>query len=150
MRLMLEVVAAVAFLFLILAPAWQYSELPERIPTHFGPSGQPDAWRGKANIWLLPALGAAMFGLVTGLTGYAARKEARQSPPEWAEQRAGLMRSFLAAIKAQTMCLFAFITQQTIEVAHGRAEALGPVFFVLLALLVPIIVVYAVRRSQLR
>ncbi len=149
MRFTLEAVAAAALLFLILSPALQYSSLPEQIPVHFDGAGRPDAWRGKAQIWTLPLTGVLSYALVTALTGYAARKEARKSPPEWAQQRAELTRTLMAGVKAHTLCLFAFILHQSVEVALGRAGGLGPAFFVLLGLLVPMLVFYFVRRAQL-
>lgn len=45
--------------------------------------------------------------------------------------------------------LFAYLTSQTIDVAHGRAEGLGVTVWLLLAVLPVIMVVYFFRRSQL-
>lgn len=149
MRLTFEAIAAIALLLLIMMPALQYSALPDQIPTHFGAGGQPDAWRGKSHIWTLPATGISLYILITALTGYAGRKEALQSPPEWAEQRAGLTRSLMAAVKAHSLCLFAFIIHRSIAVALGRAESLGPGLYILLALLLPIIAFFFIRRHQM-
>lgn len=149
MRLPLEAIAVIGLLFLLIAPALQYSSLPEKIPTHFGASGKPDAWRARSHIWTLPAVGVLTFGMITALTGYAARKEAREAPPERAEQRADLTRTLMAAMKAHTVCVFGFIAQRSIDVALGQAEGLGPWFFVLVGLLVPIFALYFARRSQL-
>lgn len=149
MRVSLEAIAAAALLFLVLAPALQYSALPDKIPTHFGASGEPDAWRAKSHIWTLPVIGIVEFVLLTALTGYAGRKEALQSPPEWAEQRAALTRALMAAVKAHSLVLFAFIIHRSIAIAQGRAEGLGFALYALLGLIVPVIAAFLFRRHQM-
>ncbi|HYW11048.1 MAG TPA: DUF1648 domain-containing protein [Longimicrobium sp.] len=53
---------AILILALFAGSAWAYPHLPERIPVHFGFSGQPDAWAGRsiASWFLLPAITAAL------------------------------------------------------------------------------------------
>jgi hypothetical protein len=45
--------------------------------------------------------------------------------------------------------LFAFLTQRSIDVAMERAGGLGAGIWILLALLVPLLSWYLIRRSQL-
>jgi uncharacterized membrane protein len=39
--------------------------LPQRIPTHFGANGQPNAWGPPGSLWLLPVVGAGLFLIVS-------------------------------------------------------------------------------------
>ena len=77
-----------------------------------------------------------------------ARQPVRR-PPEHADARASLERTLVSTVKAQMIWLFAYLTSQTIDVAHGRAEGLGVTVWLLLAVLPVIMVVYFFRRSQL-
>jgi uncharacterized membrane protein len=53
---------AILIVLLFAGSAWAYPRLPERIPIHFGFSGQPDAWAGRsiASWFLLPAITAVL------------------------------------------------------------------------------------------
>jgi uncharacterized membrane protein len=59
--------------------AWiHYPQLPARVPTHFGPSGAPDAWAPKsfASVMLLP-LGTLFMGVMLGATAYLTARAKR-------------------------------------------------------------------------
>jgi uncharacterized membrane protein len=56
-----EFAAAIAILLSVLIIIQFWAVLPDRIPIHFGFSGQPDAWGDKVMIWLLPAVAAIIF-----------------------------------------------------------------------------------------
>lgn len=64
---------------LAVAYSWaHYADLPAQVPTHFGPSGAPDAWSAKSfySVMLLPLLSLVMgvvLGGVTWLTANAKR-----------------------------------------------------------------------------
>ena len=42
-------------------------KLPDRIPTHFDISGQPNGWGPPGFLWLLPIVGAGLYLLMTVL-----------------------------------------------------------------------------------
>jgi uncharacterized membrane protein len=47
------------------ASVWGASRLPETVATHFALDGTPNGWMRRATaLWLLPAIGAAAWGLV--------------------------------------------------------------------------------------
>lgn len=61
------IIEIVGFLFLaglILTPLYFYDTLPDQIATHYNGAGKADGFSDKNSIWMLPALGLAMF---TGL-----------------------------------------------------------------------------------
>lgn len=57
--------AMIALLFL--ASAWAWPQVPDRIPMHWGPSGEPDGWGGRGTLFLLPAVAAGTWLLMTVL-----------------------------------------------------------------------------------
>lgn len=71
---------AILVLTLFAGSAWAYPRLPERIPVHFGISGQPDAWAGRsvASWFLLPAVTAAL-----ALMMHAVSTSGASSPHLW-------------------------------------------------------------------
>lgn len=54
--LFLEGLAWIAVLAMFAYPLYYYGSLPDKIPTHFGPTGQPDAYGAKSSIWALPII----------------------------------------------------------------------------------------------
>lgn len=57
----LEGVAWIAVLAMFAYPFYHYGSLPDKIPTHFGPNGQPDAYGAKRSIWALPIISLITF-----------------------------------------------------------------------------------------
>lgn len=55
----LELIPILMLGFILAYTVTNYSVMPERIPTHFGPSGQPDAWSSKGfwSVYLLVLIG---------------------------------------------------------------------------------------------
>lgn len=49
--------------FTLVLVRWQH--LPDTIPTHYGFTGEADAWGGKGQIWFTPCAGLAIYGLIS-------------------------------------------------------------------------------------
>jgi uncharacterized membrane protein len=117
-----------------IAHAWtSYGALPATVPTHFGFSGQPDAWQPKslASVMLLPVmtlvLGAGLGGM-TWLTANAKRGLRRfdrggSLAAQLAFRRA--MTRFLAGIALFTSVMLTSMSVSVIDVGLGRADGLG-------------------------
>jgi hypothetical protein len=117
---MTALIDSLAVIFLILG--WwvalsAYPRLPERIPVHFGLSGEADAWGGRWMIFLMPVIGAAIFAFDYWLFNYANVRSARPLPP--AAQPA------LHLLLLELILIFTYITWRMSEVAFGRARGLG-------------------------
>ena len=52
----LELVAAAMAVLLLILTGVLYSKAPETVPSHFGFSGEADAWSGKGVYWVLAAV----------------------------------------------------------------------------------------------
>ncbi|MBK8229529.1 MAG: DUF1648 domain-containing protein [Candidatus Eisenbacteria bacterium] len=61
----LEVLALASLVSLLGLVAGYWTQLPERIPTHFGASGRPDGWGGRSMLLLLPLVTLVMYGTLT-------------------------------------------------------------------------------------
>ncbi len=75
---------AILVLALFAGSAWAYPRLPERIPIHFGFSGQPDAWAGRsiASWFLLPAVTAGLALMMHAISMFGASNPHLWNLPE--------------------------------------------------------------------
>jgi uncharacterized membrane protein len=90
--------------------------LPNRVPTHFGITGQPNAWGSPSGMFLLPAIGTAVYlilsvvALFPSTFNYPARVTPQNRP-----RLEALVRQLLAWIKVDMVCLFAWIQWSILE-----------------------------------
>ena len=118
-----ELAAAIAILLAVLIILQFWAVLPDRIPIHFGFSGQPDAWGDKVTIWRLPAIAAILFVVFAVLSRYPHTFNYPVAITEENARRQYLLaRSLLVWLKAEICWLFAFIVRQQIIVALGNAQ----------------------------
>lgn len=130
-----EILAVLGILFsaFVLLQAW--SDLPDRVPRHFGVSGEPDAWGSKW--WLVGPLITMWFlyGLLTIINRYP---HIFNYPVRITEENAArqyrLARSLLSWLKAELVWVFTYIIWAGIRVAQGKAMGLGIVFLPLFLL----------------
>jgi hypothetical protein len=119
---------------LAMAYAWShYEELPARMPTHFGFSGAPDAWREKslATVMLMPAmvlvLGIGLGGTVW-LVAHAKRglRRADRGASLAAQMRfRTAMTRFLCGVSLLTTVMLTVMSFSIVDVALGRSTGLG-------------------------
>lgn len=124
-----EVIALAGLIFELLVIAMHWGELPERIPVHFGVSGDPDAWGSRKMLLLLPLVSGAMYLFLTLL----ARSPQHFNYPfeitqENAERQYAIGQSLVAWVKAEAVWLFAIVTWVTCRVAVRGAGGLGAAF----------------------
>ena len=100
--------------------------LPDRIPTHFDISGQPNAWGSPGFLWFLPAVAAGIYLLLTVLGSIRFRRYnlpvavTRRNLPFIQEQTILMV----AWIKCEMLCLFAYLQWSIIQSArNGRISA---------------------------
>jgi uncharacterized membrane protein len=121
--------------YYILLSSW--ASLPDKIPTHFGFDGAPNAWGSKMTLLLMPAIATVMFAVLTVLCRFP---HTYNYPWRLTEQNAGrqylLARMLLTAVKMEIIYLFAYIEYGTIRAAMGNADGLGSLMpsFILIAL----------------
>jgi uncharacterized membrane protein len=113
--------------------AMHYGDLPERVPTHFGPSGLPDAWRPKSfwTVMLSPlltlVLGVGLGGAVI-LTSRAKRAirfpQTRLSMEAQRRFRRAFTR-FLALISLLTSVMLTWMSISATRVGMGISRSLS-------------------------
>jgi uncharacterized membrane protein len=126
-----------AVLFWITYSALNGSEkLPDRIPTHFDFSGQPNAWGPPGTLWLLPIVGTGLYLLMTVLGSIQFRRYNLPVPVTetnlpFVQEQTSVM---LAWIKCELLCLFAYLQWSIIQSARTSQFRLSP-------LLIPVFLV---------
>lgn len=125
MDYVLEVLAILGLIFLFGSSAFYYSELPEQIPTHFGPNGAPDGFGSKTTLWLLPVIGLLIYSFMTVINR---RPEGFnylvKITPENAERQYTLATRMVRRLKTFVVLLFAYLAWRTISIANGEADSL--------------------------
>jgi uncharacterized membrane protein len=148
----LETAAALGMLTMLYVTIKSWPLLPETIPHHFGVSGKPDAWSGKWILWLLPGISLVLY---VGLTILGRYPHVYNYLWPITEKNAAaqyhLARTMIVALKAEIILLFAYLQQQTIQVALGKAGGLGVAFLpIFLILIFGTIGFYFVKAYQAR
>ena len=108
--------------------------LPDRIPTHFAISGQPNAWGSPAILWLLPLVGTGVYLLITLLSRI--RFRSYNLPVRVSENNLPFIQDktsdLVSWIKVEVLCLFCYIQWGIIQAARLRefrlSAAVIPVF----------------------
>ncbi|MFS8120038.1 MAG: DUF1648 domain-containing protein, partial [Microcoleus sp.] len=85
-----------------------------------------DAWGDKVTIWIMPAIAAIIFGILTAVSRYPhTLKYPVPITSENARRQYLVGRSLLVWLKAEVCWLFAFVVRQQILVALGNAQRLS-------------------------
>lgn len=104
--------------------------LPEKIPTHFGATGEPDGWGSKSMLVVLFILIVVLYIGLTILRRYPHKYNYLW--PITAQNAAAhyrLARQLVGFLKCTIVWMFAYIAWQTIQTALGHATGLSLVFF---------------------
>jgi len=102
-----------------------YPGLPERVPTHFGPDGRPDAWGGRGSIFLGPTVMAFVSAFVYALLTNLGRIDPkRRSAADEAVMRdfALFLSGFLSGL---TLCILAATAWPALPVVRLLLGYLG-------------------------
>jgi uncharacterized membrane protein len=119
--------------------------LPERIPTHFGANGQPNAWGTPGSLWLLPIVGAGLFLIISVVSLFPASFNFPvRSTPASRPRMEALTLQMMAWVKLELSCLFLTIQWSIIASARRGNAALSPAIMPLfLFAVLATLVVYA-------
>lgn len=124
-----------------------WKDIPDRIPTHFGISGTPDAWGGKGSLILLPVVEIALYILLTIVSKFP---HTFNYLVEITEQNARYqyqnVRTMMSWLKADLVIVFAYIQYRTILVALGHASGLGAGFILVFLLVLFVTIGYYIVR----
>jgi Protein of unknown function (DUF1648) len=115
-----NLIDALSVVFLILG--WWialsvYPRLPEKVPVHFGLTGEAERWGGRWMILLVPLVGTVVLALNYWMFEYLSPGSPKPIPPQ--------MRTPLHLLFLELSVMFTYITWRMSEVAFGRAKGLG-------------------------
>ena len=133
-----DVLAALGVVFTILAVAYYWHVLPDRIPTHFDITGSPDAWGPKSTLLLLPGVTALMYVLLTVACRFPHTfNYPVRITPENAQRQYRIALLVMRWFKVEIVGMLAYLEWAWIQVALGRTESLSaawvmPVFVVVM------------------
>ncbi|KAA0918755.1 DUF1648 domain-containing protein [Dietzia sp. ANT_WB102] len=105
--------------------AWQVAVLPDRVPTHFGPGGEPDGWSSKVGALAFSALGP-LFALPLPLVSLLVLRWPGliNSPnKQWWTATAARLRRFERLIREDLWLIAAVILVTLIGVQVGITGA---------------------------
>ncbi len=122
-----------AALFMLL----NYSDLPNRIPSHFGASGEVDGWGGKGSLIVLLI---ANIGLYVPLTVLGRFPHIFNYICEITEDNAKFQytnaRTLIRLTKTEISLVLSYLLWASILVAKGKAEGIGiaflPIFLIVI------------------
>jgi hypothetical protein len=128
--------AALLFLLGLFVYAW-YPKLPERFPSHFDLTGNPDRWSGKGAFLVIVAvpfiLTLVFYILIRFVPRLASnpqrlniphKEEFLKLPTEKQKVYWTLLQEFFAGLLAAVNLLFYLIVRGTVRVAAGQASLL--------------------------
>jgi uncharacterized membrane protein len=131
MRKSIEALALIVLGYLSWITYWALNgpdRLPDRVPTHFDISGQPNAWGSPGILWILPAVGAGLYLLMTALASIQFRSY--NLPVRVTEANLPLIQQktseMIAWIKTEMLCLFVYIQSGIIRGARLGSFRLSP------------------------
>jgi uncharacterized membrane protein len=102
--------------------------LPARVPTHFNAAGSPDAWGSASMLWLLPAVAATLYLLMTWVSRHPAAFNFPVRVTPFNRQRLErIALGMIAWLKAELLGFFAFIQGTIVRAARHPDHAISPV-----------------------
>lgn len=122
-----------------------YSDLPEQIPTHFGPSGEADKFGSKNTIFFIPVLSLALVAGFVYLLQFPHKfNYLNKITPENAESEYRRMRVGLRVVNVLTSLLMLVITWNFLRAATSEEKGLSVLFWIvfMLTVIVPPIILF--------
>jgi len=128
---------------------FSYGDLPDRIPTHFNGSGEPDGFSSKSIMWILMSITLIMaFGMwyltrIPHKFNYLNRVTA-----ENAEETYYRGRLLIRVLNTGIIWIFIFIIWRTVEVVKGEAAGLGQWFLPVVLIVTLVVPIYMVIKMS--
>lgn len=152
MEKVLEVAALIGLVVSLTLVIKAWTVLPDSIPVHFGPTGQPNSYGNRFVILILPGTSIFFYVLFTVLSSFPHLYNYLWPITEQnAREQYQLARLLVAALKVQFIWLFCYMEWKIIQVALKSASGLGIWFLpIVLILIFGTIGLYFRRAYQAR
>jgi len=134
---LLELVSIAGIIYIAYALLHNWGSIPERVPSHFGLDGRPDAYAAKSSILLLPVIGFVIYLAITILDRYPYLfSYIWKITPENAYRQYQLAGTMLSAMKAEVIWIFNYIALSAIKISLGKSDSLSPLFLPIMLLVI--------------
>ncbi len=148
-----DILSIAAILFTIAVSIRFYLIAPDVIPTHFGLSGQPDAWGSKATLFIAPGIATIMYFLFTIISRFPYLfNYPVKITKENAERQYSMAIDMLSLIKFSVIILFVFILFRLYNTAVGNEQLHSfipfPIIFVMLSTIIVIIFIFRAKKLK--
>ncbi|GEM_PF-1264291 len=145
--IIMEIIGVMILLAILIATAYVYPTLPDRVPTHFNALGEADRWGGKGYLWFVPAMSVFLYLLIT-IAGFFPKtwnypSKIDPSKLPLAEKK---VRNLLMIVKLIITAMFGYIQYMILKLS-GQISFLIMILFT--AVLFGIIIYYIVSLSRL-
>ena len=128
----IEALGGFALLVLVALPLFYFDQLPDEIPSHYGASGQPDGYSGKATIWIMPILGVILYVGIFWLNKYPhIFNYPQRITEENAERLYTVATKITRFINTQMAIVFAYLCYSTIQTSLGRQDGISSHFLLI-------------------
>ncbi|MCP3978401.1 MAG: DUF1648 domain-containing protein [bacterium] len=130
-----------------------YESMPERVPTHFGISGEPDAWSDKSitSVMVLPLMNLvvcpfiALMALLVSRAKRSVRGGSGGGSIEAQDAFRGAVANLLSGAALLTGLMMTVLSVQMVRVALDPTQTLGPGFLVIVGLMMVYMFVALIR-----
>jgi uncharacterized membrane protein len=148
----LDVISLFVIVSMIAYVAYEWHDMPERIPMHFNGKGEIDGWGNKMSLIALPLIGVIIY---VGLTLLSKVPHVYNYPSQITHQNARGQyqnaRLLINSLKTVIVILFGFIEWSVIQNAkEGNAELNLWVLGFILLMLFSTIIFFIIRSIQLK
>jgi hypothetical protein len=152
MRTIREALAGLGLLCVCTSLPANWNYLPFRVPVHFGLNGHPDGFGSKSLLWVLPATAVVLYLTLTVVSRYPAYFN---FPVPVTDRNRQTLRDLtvemIGWLKAEVMCIFAWLTFAAISTAEGHSAGVGIAFApVSLGVIAATIALFCYRMFQVR
>ncbi len=133
----LEILGLILIVAIFIYTAFKYPMLPDKVPTHYGVTGEVDSWGGKGHLWIVPCVSAVLYGLVTLASffpnswNYPAKID--EDKLEEAENN---VRQLLMYMKILVICMLGYMQVRMLSLSGTVSMTVTFVFMMLLLLLI--------------
>jgi len=142
---LLEALTALGIITILAKTVWGWLTLPAIIPTHYGLSGAPNAYGGKASLLILPILAICLSVLLTFVSRYPHRYNypwpitAENAPRQYYLAR--LLLRWIALEEVWVLCGLQWLLIQA-----AQSHSTGPILLVAPVMVLALIVTIILHR----
>lgn len=138
-----EVIAGLLLIATWYFVATAYSDLPEKVASHFNFNGEPDAYAGKSSIWGLPVVASLLWMLLSIVNQFPhAFNFPYRLTEENVERQYRMAKRFMRIIKIWISGIFLFAAYSVVKSSESPSTNLQYGMFVILGSLLCIMGFY--------